>query len=47
MLDRVNEDAADKIDVAVFCVLLLAYGLFWLGLFLCAMKLFWWILFVL
>lgn len=47
MYNRSKEDAADRIGVAIFCVLILAYALFWLGLFLCAIKLFWWLLFVL
>lgn len=47
MFDRVKEDTADRIGVTVFCLLVLAYALFWVGLFVCALKLFWWILFVL
>ena len=47
MYDRLKEDAADRIGVAVFCLILLAYAMFWLGIFLCALKLFWWVLFVL
>jgi hypothetical protein len=47
MYDRAKEDTADKIGIVIFSMIILAYVLFWLGLFLCAVKLFWWILFVL
>lgn len=47
MSEWLSEDAADKIGLVSFCLLLLCYALFWVSLGLCFAKLVWWVLFVL